>query len=790
MGFTRGMRLGGAALIAGATLMGTAAAAGATDYTWTGASTTSAWGTGANWAGGLSPTGTVGSLIFPQLTSAGCTASPPTDTCYRSSDYLSGLGANAISIDDNEPYVIDGGYPIALGAGGLTATPDSSTALPSAPPAISLPIQLTAPQTWSIDGGAQQADGLTIDNGEVTGNEPLTVDFSNEGTLQMSAQVGPLTASGAGTLIPAEGSGFGWINNNGSTVTLQNGAGLFVPYAPSYVGALSVTGGDVLVGQGFAPDGVLAVLGAMTFGAGSDLGFFIDQTGTAPATDYSWLTATGNISLTGATLDLAQGANSNGNCIDLNPGDVDTLIATSGGTVTGTFTGVPDGGTVTLINQCDNSTQSATAVIHYAATSVTATIASAGNAGDAAQNTSPPTISGLTAVGQTLTAAPGSWAGNPTFTYQWLACTSSGCNAISGATSTTYVPTAAQLGAELIVEVTGTNSSGTNAALSNPTTAVAAPLPVNTAVPTISGTTTAGDTLTASPGTWSGSPTRFAYQWLRCNSAGAACSAISGSTQTTYTLTSGDVGNTVGVRVTTANATGLSSPATSAVTAVIAPAAVAPGLTAGPSVAGTPLVGQTLTATSAGFSGGPLSYASAWERCVSTSTASCTLISGATSSTYTLTTADAGDRIRFLTLAYDAAGKALGTSAATAKVVTTAQVEAGLAQLLGPAGRSARLTTVLNRGGYSARYTPLWSGTLTVAWAATTNGHRVTVATSTSVLQASGAIPVKVTLTNAGRRLLKRYRTNRKKLTLSSAASFTLPGAAPITASRSLTLKP
>ena len=91
------------------------------------------------------------------------------------------------------------------------------------------------------------------------------------------------------------------------------------------------------------------------------------------------------------------------------------------------------------------------------------------------------------------------------------------------------------------------------------------PAPVNTVLPAITGTATVGQTLTASTGTWSNSPTSYTYQWK------ADGTAISGAAASTYVLTSGESGKTITVTVTAYND---GNPGVDATSAGVGPVAV------------------------------------------------------------------------------------------------------------------------------------------------------------------------------------------------------------------------
>jgi hypothetical protein len=128
--------------------------------------------------------------------------------------------------------------------------------------------------------------------------------------------------------------------------------------------------------------------------------------------------------------------------------------------------------------------------------------------------------------------------------------------------------------------------------------------PVNTALPTISGTAKDGKALTAKAGSWSGlTPIEFKYQWMLCNASGSECKEIPSASETKYTLGYEDVGQTLRVAVTATNGAGAGT-ATSAQTATVE--AIKPSNSALPVISGSAKVGQELTVSNGSWEGSPL----------------------------------------------------------------------------------------------------------------------------------------------------------------------------------------
>ena len=183
--------------------------------------------------------------------------------------------------------------------------------------------------------------------------------------------------------------------------------------------------------------------------------------------------------------------------------------------------------------------------------------------------------------------------------------------------------------------------------------------PTNTALPTVSGTTTDGQTLTTSNGTWSRNPSSYAYQWRQCDSAGSSCTNINGATSSSYKLTSGDVSHTTRAVVTATNGGG-STAAMSVQSGMVSP--TAPSNTSLPVVSGSAVQGQTLSTSIGSWSGSPTGYAYAWQDCDSSGN-SCTNISGANTANYAVTGSDVAHTVRSVVTATNTSGSVSATSA-------------------------------------------------------------------------------------------------------------------------------
>jgi fibronectin type 3 domain-containing protein len=320
-----------------------------------------------------------------------------------------------------------------------------------------------------------------------------------------------------------------------------------------------------------------------------------------------------------------------------------------------------------------------------------------------------PQISGTPEQSRTLTASEGEWEGAEpmSYAYQWRRCNTSGaeCADVEGATSATFKLGAEDVGATMRVRVTATNAGGSTSSIS-PQTPVVKPLaPANLEAPTISGTTTDGNTLTAGNGSWSGTlPLSYAYQWRRCNGSGRSCNSIPGTTSSTYVLNSADVGGTLRVRVTASNLAG-SATSTSAASSVVA--SVAPTDGSAPTITGVARDGQTLTAGNGEWTGTtPISYSYQWQRCNAMGEA-CADVGGAVVATYHLSPDDIGYRLRAVVTATNVGGAVASDSSPSSVVEGAAPANTAEPTIAGVSREGATLTASVGS----------WTGTPTISYA-------------------------------------------------------------------------
>jgi hypothetical protein len=305
------------------------------------------------------------------------------------------------------------------------------------------------------------------------------------------------------------------------------------------------------------------------------------------------------------------------------------------------------------------------------------------------------------------------------------------------------------------------------------------PIPVNSALPGISGQARQASVLTESNGTWTGSPTSFTYQWEACDAQGANCSPLTGATGQTYQPGAGDVGHTIRVAEVAVNPAGSGAPAVSAPTAVVLP--LPPAATQLPALSGRAQTGSTLSGAHGGWANSPSALIDQWQRCDPGGNA-CSAIPGASGSQYVLTGADIGHTVRLQETAVNAGGSGTASSAPTSRVIPSpAQVKGVLAKAAATRWR-IRLGRLLHLHAATYNFTPPSTGRLQIVVK-----HAGTVLARGSFnfgVTKPAAVPVR--LTPQGRKLLKRLK---RPVKLQLVVTFTPAGGGTTTVSRTYSLR-
>jgi hypothetical protein len=339
------------------------ASAAAQNFTWAGITTSPTWSTAGNWAGLVAPSGSVGTLNFPELTSTKICLPPPLHepgepTCYITENDIDGLSANAIVMQGGG-YELAGmntlvyvyhvsGKPLTLGEGGLTIFPNSrSTAWTSS--YLELPLTLGAPQTWSLSGNS--SPGVLFLYGDVTGPSSLLEVDLNNGTIQLGSDVdaGPISVTGSGSIYMGEASGphyAGTLNGgDGNPVTIGEDVGLFDENTNAFVEGQDSIGNLTLDERASLQLGQPVFAGGVTMSVNG--GLHLSPTAKVSLLYNSHIHASGPVDLAGSELSIQDGFSLVDGTPTCNVLERDMLISTTG-TLTGTFAGIPNGAVVPL----------------------------------------------------------------------------------------------------------------------------------------------------------------------------------------------------------------------------------------------------------------------------------------------------------------------------------------------------------------------------------------------------------------------------------------------------------
>ena len=219
--------------------------------------------------------------------------------------------------------------------------------------------------------------------------------------------------------------------------------------------------------------------------------------------------------------------------------------------------------------------------------------------------------------------------------------------------------------------------------------AVAAAAPLNTSAPSISGTPTQGQRLTANKGVFSGEkPITYSFSWLRCDAAGASCTAISPPSGAARRVVEADVGHALRVTVTATDPSGKTS-ATSDPTEPVAAAALRKSKA--PKISGIARDGQVLTVSNGSWKGtAPNAFTYRWQACARSGV--CTTIPGADAASYRVASQQLGSRLQVIVTATNDVSSLAQSSKRSAKILPGAPVSISAPSISGSLQEGQTLT--------------------------------------------------------------------------------------------------
>ena len=298
--------------------------------TWTG-TTSGAWSVASNW-GGVAPNAG-DDLVFPASGANQVTTN----------DFPLGFLFHSITISGGS-YTL-GGNGIELSTGGVNVTGGTTET-------ITLPIMLIGSQTWTFTTGDTLLGPIDL-NGAA-----LTITGGSTGGITIA---GPVSGSGSIAVTQDTLVDFTGVNTTPAPIATSGGFGAFLGFENNsvYPGSITAAGsGAVAIGKGASVGDVTingpfgAFIGGIS-SAGPPSGTANTKNLTfrnatlyaeeiTSATDFSQVSVTGTVDLTGAILSIQETS-------PVPIGTQFTIIRNDGtDPIVGTFIGSPQGGTVTM----------------------------------------------------------------------------------------------------------------------------------------------------------------------------------------------------------------------------------------------------------------------------------------------------------------------------------------------------------------------------------------------------------------------------------------------------------